>query len=885
MAFLLLFAAFVLAQADHVVGQPPGFLSIDCGLDPDYSGYTDKFTGVVYVSDGPYVDAGENRVVAVEPKAGAWRTRHRTLRSFPSGVRNCYALPTVAGTKYLLRGEFFYGNYDGRNSSTVEFNLHLGPNSWDTVTANADDDIGVTYEALFVAWASWAPACLVNTGRGTPFVSVLELRPLAASLYPPVAPGRSMSMYNRRNVGANGTFVRYPDDPYDRYWWAYDLSGPQWANLSTTRTIQPDPSFVEPLPVLQTAVTLANNSTTFTYTWPEYRAADSLMLFLHFADFQSTQLREFDIYFNGNRLRQSGKLFSPPYLSGSCVYSPVWYKPVDNKYNITLVGAETSVLPPMLNAFEIYKQISNDNPTTLPEDFDAIMAIKLEYGVKKNWMGDPCSPTKYAWEGVTCINTSDNTTRITSLDLSNSHLRGVISDKFALLTALQNLDLSYNNLSGPIPDSLPSLPSLHVLNVSGNHLSGDFLCKNHAGSLVFRYESDGHICNNTINRSRNRAAIIAISVVVSVLAVVVLLACLIWREKRKPNVSTQGPAKEPQPEKAQGNGESQGDYLQNTENRQFMYKELEKFTNNFKHFIGQGGFGPVYYGRLENGKEVAVKMRSESSSHGLDEFFAEVRSLTMVHHRNLVSLVGYCWESDHLALVYDYMPQGNLCDHLRGKNGVAEIMNWGTRVRIALEAAQGLDYLHKGCNLPIIHRDVKSSNILLGQNLQAKIADFGLCKTYLSDSQTHISATAAGTAGYIDPEYYQTGRLTESSDVYSFGVVLLEVATGEPPIVPGHGHIVQRVKQLIATGDVSLIADGRLGGAYDVSSMWKVVDIAMMCVVDAAAQRPTMATVVAQLKESLALEEAREREYSSNNRASPGSDIASLVSTFGPVAR
>uniref|UniRef100_K4A0A1 Malectin-like domain-containing protein n=1 Tax=Setaria italica TaxID=4555 RepID=K4A0A1_SETIT len=574
MAFLLLFAAFVLAQADHVVGQPPGFLSIDCGLDPDYSGYTDKFTGVVYVSDGPYVDAGENRVVAVEPKAGAWRTRHRTLRSFPSGVRNCYALPTVAGTKYLLRGEFFYGNYDGRNSSTVEFNLHLGPNSWDTVTANADDDIGVTYEALFVAWASWAPACLVNTGRGTPFVSVLELRPLAASLYPPVAPGRSMSMYNRRNVGANG---------------------PQWANLSTTRTIQPDPSFVEPLPVLQTAVTLANNSTTFNYTWPEYRAADSLMLFLHFADFQSTQLREFDIYFNGNRLRQSGKLFSPPYLSGSCVYSPVWYKPVDNKYNITLVGAETSVLPPMLNAFEIYKQISNDNPTTLPEDFDAIMAIKLEYGVKKNWMGDPCSPTKYAWEGVTCINTSDNTTRITSLDLSNSHLRGVISDKFALLTALQNL------------------------NVSGNHLSGDFLCKNHAGSLVFRY--------------------------------------------------------------------------------------------------------------------------------------------------------------------------------------------------------------------------------------------------------------------------YQTGRLTESSDVYSFGVVLLEVATGEPPIVPGHGHIVQRVKQLIATGDVSLIADGRLGGAYDVSSMWKVVDIAMMCVVDAAAQRPTMATVVAQLKESLALEEAREREYSSNNRASPGSDIASLVSTFGPVAR
>jgi hypothetical protein len=124
---------------------------------------------------------------------------------------------------------------------------------------------------------------------------------------------------------------------------------------------------MEPLPVLQTAITLVNY-TTYTYTWPEYRAASSVMLFLHFADFQSTQLREFDIYFNGNRLGQSGRTFSPPYLSSSCVYSSGWYKPVDNKYNITLAGAKTSVLPPMLNAFEIYSQISNDNPTTLPED-------------------------------------------------------------------------------------------------------------------------------------------------------------------------------------------------------------------------------------------------------------------------------------------------------------------------------------------------------------------------------------------------------------------------------------------------------------------------------------------------------------------------------------
>ncbi|XP_021308499.1 putative leucine-rich repeat receptor-like serine/threonine-protein kinase At2g04300 isoform X1 [Sorghum bicolor] len=518
---------------------------------------------------------------------------------------------------------------------------------------------------------------------------------------------------------------------------------------------------------------------------------------------------------------------------------------------------------------------------------DAIMAIKIEYGVKKNWMGDPCFPIKFAWDGVKCSSAISNMSRITSIDLSNSSLHGTITKNFTLLTALENLDLSYNQLSGPIPDSLPSLPSLRVLNVSGNQLSNESLCKNYTAPLIFRHDA-GSVCNKpSPSPPRNKATIIAISVVVPVLVVILLLlAYFIWWEKRKPNVQPvpiNGPTRDPEPDNASGSKKGHGYNLNKTENRQFTYKELEKFTNNFKKFIGQGGFGPVYYGRLEDSTEVAVKMRSESSSHGLDEFLAEVQSLTKVHHRNLVSLIGYCWEKDHLALVYEYMSQGSLFDHLRGKNGVSEALNWRKRVQVVLEAAQGLDYLHKGCNLPIVHRDVKTNNILLGQNLQAKIADFGLSKTYLSDTQTHISATAAGTAGYMDPEYYHTGRLTESSDVYSFGVVLLEVATGKPPIVPGHGHIIRRVKQNIATGDIGSIADVRLGNAYDISSMWKVIDTAMMCTVDSAAQRPTMATVVIQLKESLALEETREKD--SSTRVSRGSDIEAMVSTFRPLAR
>ncbi|ONM54424.1 putative LRR receptor-like serine/threonine-protein kinase [Zea mays] len=582
------------------------------------------------------------------------------------------------------------------------------------------------------------------------------------------------------------------------------------------------------------------------------------MIFLHFTDFQDTQLRQFDILINENQSGPKLTAYNDTwYLTPTHVHTKS-YRADDGKYNVTLAATKASVLPPMINALEIYIRVPYESPTTLPQDcklaqlsfpfpsigigcslsnivmttillcmlVDAIVAIKTEYGLSRNWMGDPCFPIKYAWDGVKCSNASGNTSRITSLDLSNSSLHGTISKNFTLLTALENLDLSYNKLIGSIPDSLPSLPSLRVLNVSGNQLSDESLLQ---------------------------------------------------------PVPTHGPTRDPEPDNVSGSQKSYGYNMNKTENRQFTYKELEKFTNNFKKFIGQGGFGPVYYGRLEDDTEVAVKMRSESSSHGLDEFLAEVQSLTKVHHRNLVSLIGYCWEKDHLALVYEYMSQGSLFDHLRGKNGVSQALNWRKRVQVVLEAAQGLDYLHKGCSLPIVHRDVKTNNILLGQNLQAKIADFGLSKTYLSDTQTHISVTPAGTAGYMDPEYYLTGRLSESSDVYSFGVVLLEVATGEAPTVPGRGHVIQRVKQKVATGDVGSIADSRLGSAYDISSMWKVIDTAVMCTADSAAQRPTMATVVVQLKESLALEETREK--GSSNRVSRGSDIEAMASTLGPFAR
>uniref|UniRef100_A0A0E0M078 Protein kinase domain-containing protein n=1 Tax=Oryza punctata TaxID=4537 RepID=A0A0E0M078_ORYPU len=717
MAVLLLFAALLSAALQAVGQSPGGFLSIDCGREANYSEYTDPKTGIVYLPDGQYVDSGENHRISNE-KAKTKSTDLQTVRSFPSGLRNCYTLPTRKGSKYLVRLTFVYGNYDGEDSaSTLKFDLHLGAYFWTTVDTPSDH----VYEAMFVAWARWTPVCLINTDSGTPFANTVELRPLGDALYPTVMANQSMSMHRRCSLGETKT---YPDDPYDRYWWQMCYSNPTWKNISSVLTVKEDSNFAVPSPIMQTAIEAADNNTILNITWVnKMLSGHNVKLLLHFADFQNSQLRQFNASLNNVQPYQ----YSPPYLTADALFNSGWSTASDGQYNIRLEPTSVSKLPPMINALEIYTLISHDSPTTFPADFETIMAIKLEYGIKKNWMGDPCFPVKFAWE-------------------------------------------------------------------------------------------------------------------------------------------------------------AHGDVLHKVENRQFTFNELEKFTNRFERLIGQGGFGPVYFGRLEDNAEVAVKMRSESSSHGTTEFFAEVQSLTKVHHRNLVSLVGYCCERDHLALVYEYMAGGSLCDHLRDNNGVGETLNWRTRIRVVIEAAQGLDYLHKGCSLPIIHRDVKTSNILLGQNLHAKIADFGLSKTYLSETQTHISVTAAGTAGYIDPEYYQTGRLTESSDVYSFGIVLLEIATGESPILPGQGHIVQRVKRKIDAGDIRLVADERLRGAYEVSSMWKVVDTALLCTVDVGARRPTMATVVAQLKESLALEEAHEN---SGLRGSIGttSDTSISTSMFGPSAR
>ncbi|CAA7017650.1 unnamed protein product [Microthlaspi erraticum] len=183
----------------------------------------------------------------------------------------------------------------------------------------------------------------------------------------------------------------------------------------------------------------------------------------------------------------------------------------------------------------------------------------------------------------------------------------------------------------------------------------------------------------------------------------------------------------------------------------FTYTEVQEMTNSFERVLGEGGFGVVYHGCINGTQQVAVKLLSQSSSQGYKHFKAEVELLMRVHHINLVSLVGYCDEGDHLALIYEYMSNGDLKQHISGNRG-GFVLSWETRLKIAANVALGLEYLHIGCKPAMVHRDIKCTNILLDEHYQAKLADFGLSRSFSTGSETYVSTVVAGTPGYLDPE-------------------------------------------------------------------------------------------------------------------------------------
>ncbi|XP_028084353.1 proline-rich receptor-like protein kinase PERK8 isoform X1 [Camellia sinensis] len=284
----------------------------------------------------------------------------------------------------------------------------------------------------------------------------------------------------------------------------------------------------------------------------------------------------------------------------------------------------------------------------------------------------------------------------------------------------------------------------------------------------------------------------------------------------------------------------------------FTYEELSKATNGFsaQNLLGEGGFGCVYKGFLVDGREVAVKQLKIGGGQGEREFRAEVEIISRVHHRHLVSLVGYCISEHQRLLVYDFVPNDTLHYHLYAGEGRA-VMDWATRVKVAAGAARGIAYLHEDCHPRIIHRDIKSSNILLDKNFEAQVADFGLAKL-AADANTHVTTRVMGTFGYMAPEYASSGKLTEKSDVYSFGVVLLELITGRKPVDAsqplGDESLVEWARpllnQALESERFEELADPRLENNYVETEMFRMIEAAAACIRHLASKRPRMSQVV-----------------------------------------
>ncbi|XP_027924665.1 receptor-like kinase TMK4 [Vigna unguiculata] len=523
-----------------------------------------------------------------------------------------------------------------------------------------------------------------------------------------------------------------------------------------------------------------------------------------------------------------------------------------------------------------------------------LLDIAKDFGypvqLARSWIGnDPCND----WSFVVCA-----AGKIVTVNLAKQNLTGTISPAFANLTDLRNLYLNDNHLGGSIPGGLTNLAQLEVLDVTNNNLSGDvpkFPTKvkfsttgnpllGHSGggggSGTTPSSGSGNAPSGSPNAGSGGSALspawIGGIVVIAVffVAVVVFVFCKCHAKNRHGKF---GRVNNPEngkgevkidmmsvtnsngyggvPSELQSQGSERSDiHVFEGGNATISIQVLRQVTDNFseKNILGRGGFGVVYKGELHDGSQIAVK-RMESvatGSKGLNEFQAEIAVLSKVRHRHLVALLGYCINGNERLLVYEYMPQGTLTQHLFEwrENGCAPL-TWKQRVAIALDVARGVEYLHSLAQQSFIHRDLKPSNILLGDDMRAKVADFGLVKN-APDGKYSVETRLAGTFGYLAPEYAATGRVTTKVDVYAFGVVLMELITGRRALddtVPDErSHLVSWFRRvLINKENIPKAIDQTLDPDEEtMESIYKVAELAGHCTAREPYQRPDMGHAV-----------------------------------------
>ncbi|KAK8986707.1 hypothetical protein V6N11_010258 [Hibiscus sabdariffa] len=551
------------------------------------------------------------------------------------------------------------------------------------------------------------------------------------------------------------------------------------------------------------------------------------------------------------------------------------------------------------------------SPTGINYEVVALMAIKSNlhdpYNVLENWdlnSVDPCS-----WRMVTC--TSDgyvsalglpsqslsgtlsssigNLSNLQSVLLQNNAISGPIPATIGKLEKLLTLDLSNNTFSGEVPASLGDLKSLNYLRLNNNSLTGacpdslskiggltlvDLSYNNLSGSLpklsarTFKVVGNPLICgpkasNNcsaffpeplslppdglkaqSDSGTKGHHVAVAFGASFGLAFLVVLFMGLLvwWRYRRNQQIFF----------------DVNEQYVLEVclgHLKRYTFKELRAATNHFnsKNILGRGGFGIVYKGLLNDGTLVAVKRLKDYNIVGGEiQFQTEVETIGLAVHRNLLRLSGFCTTENERLLVYRYMPNGSVASRLRENIHGQPVLDWTRRKRIALGTARGLVYLHEQCDPKIIHRDVKAANILLDEDFEAVVGDFGLAKL-LDHRDSHVTTAVRGTVGHIAPEYLSTGQSSEKTDVFGFGILLLELITGQKALDFGRsanqkGIMLDWVKKLHQEGKLSLLVDKDIEGNFDRIELEEMVQVALLCTQFNPLHRPRMSEALRMLE-------------------------------------
>ncbi|XP_024026190.1 BRASSINOSTEROID INSENSITIVE 1-associated receptor kinase 1 [Morus notabilis] len=449
-----------------------------------------------------------------------------------------------------------------------------------------------------------------------------------------------------------------------------------------------------------------------------------------------------------------------------------------------------------------------------------------------------------------------NLANLVSLDLYTNNLSGPIPTTLGNLGKLRFLRLNNNSLSGTIPMTLTNVTSLQVLDLSNNVLTGDIPIN---GS--FTMFTPISFSNNKLNNpppsppppipstpspsagTTTGAIAGGVAAAAALFFAIPAIALAMWRRKKPQDHFFDVPAEE-DPEVHLG------------QLKRFSLRELQVATDNFanKNILGRGGFGKVYRGRLADGSLVAVKRLKEERTQGGElQFQTEVEMISMAVHRNLLRLRGFCMTPTERVLVYPYMANGSVASCLRDRPESRPPLDWQIRKRISLGSARGLAYLHDHCDPKIIHRDVKAANILLDEEFEAVVGDFGLAKL-MDYKDTHVTTAVRGTIGHIAPEYLSTGKSSEKTDVFGYGVMLLELITGQRAFDLARlandddVMLLDWVKGLLKDRRLETLVDSDLQGNYVDDEVEQLIQVALLCTQSTASERPKMSEVVRMLE-------------------------------------